>query len=755
MRGYLASAATLPLLIVVSVNAQTTKPLPPPAEARVDYIRDVKPILSAKCFSCHGAKQVMSGLRLDLRQNALRGGDYGVVIVPGKSAESKLIQRLAGSQAGLQMPPTGALPDEEIATLRAWIDQGAEMPGKAEVAVAVAPPPEPRIAAFIQLIQNRDDAAVKKSLAADPSLATAADPAGSTMLMHAAYLGTIETVRALLDAGASVKAVNYRNATALHWAVSDAAKLKLLIEWGANVDAKSADGRTALHLAAMHPDGAARVALLLDAGANPNAKNLVGATPLMAAVVSGLEHTRLMLDKGADVNARTGTGATALMAAAARDARIAALLVAKGADVSARTKRGETALANAASGGVVETVRLLLDKGAAVNTADYRGYTPLMHAAYMDDAKPETIRLLMAAGANVRATGEGETAFSLAFKRGDTEVTRILREAVHASAPAPAPAVRAARIELTSDRLRDSARRAMLLLEQTNATFIKKGGCNSCHNQMLPAVAQAFARERGVNAGPPLALIPPEQNEFTTERLIEHNSFGANSMGYELFWYAGVKRPVDARIDALVFLLKTFQQPAGNWTARATRPPLTSDDFQTTAFAVHALKTYGRPAARLENEARIARARSWLLEAKPGTTLESAFQVLGLAWSNAGDRAIAVSAETLRSMQAADGGWRQLPSMQTDAFATGLALWALSQGGVDTKSAPYRKGLQYLLASQAADGTWRVKTRALPVQPYFESGYPYSHDQWISAAAAAYSTMAISAALEPVRTARR
>jgi mono/diheme cytochrome c family protein len=69
----------------------------------VDYEREVRPILANRCFGCHGPRQQQSGLRLDLRQNALRGGDYGVVIVPGNSGESKLIQRLIGSDAGLQM----------------------------------------------------------------------------------------------------------------------------------------------------------------------------------------------------------------------------------------------------------------------------------------------------------------------------------------------------------------------------------------------------------------------------------------------------------------------------------------------------------------------------------------------------------------------------------------------------------------------------------------------------------------------------
>jgi hypothetical protein len=76
-------------------------------------------------------------------------------------------------------------------------------------------------------------------------------------------------------------------------------------------------------------------------------------------------------------------------------------------------------------------------------------------------------------------------------------------------------------------------------------------------------------------------------------------------------------------------------------------------------------------------------------------------------------------------------------------------LYALAQADVAPMSEAYQKGLTYLLTTQAPDGTWHVRTRAIPIQPYFESGYPYDHDQWISAAGAAYATLAIASALEP------
>src|SRR5947209_119823 len=94
--------------------------------AKVDFEKQIQPLLAQRCFACHGEEVQQSGLRLDKRQNAMRGGDYGPVIIPGKSSESKLIRRVVNGDGGMQMPPTGALSADEIGLLRAWIDEGAE-----------------------------------------------------------------------------------------------------------------------------------------------------------------------------------------------------------------------------------------------------------------------------------------------------------------------------------------------------------------------------------------------------------------------------------------------------------------------------------------------------------------------------------------------------------------------------------------------------------------------------------------------------
>ncbi|MGE0761489.1 MAG: c-type cytochrome domain-containing protein, partial [Pirellulaceae bacterium] len=106
--------------------------LPPPHAGQVDYLRDIQPILQRTCYSCHGKEQQEAGLRLDDKQRALEGGDNGKAIVAGQSAESRLIQLVAGldTDAG-RMPPEGEgtpLTPEQIGLLRAWIDQGVSWP---------------------------------------------------------------------------------------------------------------------------------------------------------------------------------------------------------------------------------------------------------------------------------------------------------------------------------------------------------------------------------------------------------------------------------------------------------------------------------------------------------------------------------------------------------------------------------------------------------------------------------------------------
>ncbi len=93
------------------------------ARAEVDFVRDVQPIFQKSCVMCHGALTQMAGLRLDAKQSVLSR-----VVTPGKPAESKLYQRVAGIGDVARMPMGGRLADQQIATIKTWIEQGAVWP---------------------------------------------------------------------------------------------------------------------------------------------------------------------------------------------------------------------------------------------------------------------------------------------------------------------------------------------------------------------------------------------------------------------------------------------------------------------------------------------------------------------------------------------------------------------------------------------------------------------------------------------------
>ena len=109
-------------LLLVSVSSLL-------AEDRVDYLKQIKPVLTARCVACHGALKQKAGLRLDTAALAIKGGDSGAAIKPGDIETSLLITRVMATDESERMPPEGEpLKPEQIAALRNWIAQKAEAP---------------------------------------------------------------------------------------------------------------------------------------------------------------------------------------------------------------------------------------------------------------------------------------------------------------------------------------------------------------------------------------------------------------------------------------------------------------------------------------------------------------------------------------------------------------------------------------------------------------------------------------------------
>ena len=289
--------ATITFLVFAPVGV-----LPAQTPSKIDFARDVQPLLRQNCVSCHGAAQQQGGLRLD-RKSSLQGGIRRVV--PGSSANSLMYHRLVGNEYGLQMPPTGPLRPEQISIIRAWIDQGADWPDPLANEIDL-PPLNPKAVAVVQALRTDEQKAFWKYVAEDPKLLNARGPDGSTPFMYAVLYSSPATLGKLLKKGVDPNKGNDSNVTALIWAATDLEKTRLLLDHGADVNARSADLRTPLMVAARRPGGAPVVRLLLDRGAkpNPNANPITESSPLTEAATAGdAETMQLLIDHGADAKA--------------------------------------------------------------------------------------------------------------------------------------------------------------------------------------------------------------------------------------------------------------------------------------------------------------------------------------------------------------------------------------------------------------------------------------------------------------------
>jgi mono/diheme cytochrome c family protein len=112
-----------------ALTPQQVAQLPPPDARKVDFVRDIQPIIEVSCTQCHGRGKDKGGLSMETRAAFLKGGDSGAVVVPGKSVESYVIETISGLDPDNVMPQKGKkLTSEQVALFRAWIDQGLPWP---------------------------------------------------------------------------------------------------------------------------------------------------------------------------------------------------------------------------------------------------------------------------------------------------------------------------------------------------------------------------------------------------------------------------------------------------------------------------------------------------------------------------------------------------------------------------------------------------------------------------------------------------
>jgi ankyrin repeat protein len=655
---------------------------------------------------------------------------------------------------------------------------------------------EPASAAndLFQAIRDGDPVAVR-TLLKNGAVLNARDESGNTPLMAAALNADTAILKLLLQAGADVNTANPAGVTPLLRAATSEDTVRLLVAKGANVQARSQIGNNALILAARRPGNSRTVKFLLDRGLDPNATNLFGATALMAAAAAAdVDSVRLLLDRGADVNSRPNPGSTeffwggwrtALMwAAFLGDETLLRLLLERGAKVNDMVETGG-ALGQAAWGGHPGAARLLLEAGAQVDQRDLiANYTPLHWAAASERSSPAVVELLIARGADANAEGGqnvdnylglAQTPLSLARKRGKTPIVQALLKAgaKDLSTAAPVAKVRQQASAMTSGTAAEAVQRALSPLtktcEESVSTFLRHASrqdCISCHQQQTPLAALSLAHSRrfATDRGATRHQIELLKRSFLTGHIQKQHSIQEVNLQTTFHpepaifaGYAALNLQLEhelpsALTDGMVHQLATIQHADGHWSWNLPRQPIQASDITATAQAVYTLKSYGIPARRQELASRVRRARAWLKTAYAETNEERVHQLLGLSW--AGEKPVALKkfAEALLREQRSNGGWGQLAGLDSDAYATGQSLYALIEGGnVSPSDTALRRGIDFLLRTQLADGTWLVRTRAHPFQPPMDSGFSHGRDGWISAAGTAWAVMALATSLDPAQ----
>ena len=190
--------ALLAAFAVLSLSAAA-----PAGEPRVDFARDIRPLLAGKCYDCHGREDAKGGLSFVARGAVLRGGKSGLpTLVPGAAEKSEIYQRVISPHDDEVMPQKGdRLKPAEIALLKRWIDEGAVWPENVRHWAYVAPvrPAIPAVENRKSAIENPIDAFVVARLAPEKlAPSPAADRPRWLRADHARELCRDLTARGLL-----------------------------------------------------------------------------------------------------------------------------------------------------------------------------------------------------------------------------------------------------------------------------------------------------------------------------------------------------------------------------------------------------------------------------------------------------------------------------------------------------------------------------------------------------------------------------
>jgi len=271
----------------------------------------------------------------------------------------------------------------------------------------------------------------------EPPALPGTEPAGVEPWVETMIFGTRDEVRKLLDGGLDPNAATKSGGTtALMMAAPDVEKMTLLLDRGADVNARANTRYSALMVAAQHQEGDAAINLLLDRGAQvatPATAPVFNANPFFLASYAGnAKSLKRLLAAGGKLDEAMiaiGTSRTTPMLGAFKfgDMEVARTLLDLGAPIDFADGNGITMLGRAALNNDLEMARMLIERGASVNVVDKQGMTPLLWASNIDFGDSTMVELLLRSGAKPDARNkDGLTPLELARKFGHANLIPAL-----------------------------------------------------------------------------------------------------------------------------------------------------------------------------------------------------------------------------------------------------------------------------------------------------------------------------------------
>jgi hypothetical protein len=288
----------------------------------------------------------------------------------------------------------------------------------------------------------------------------------------------------------------------------------------------------------------------------------------------------------------------------------------------------------------------------------------------------------------------------------------------------------------TKQQVHQTVDRAIGYLQTESAAWLKTRKCAACHHLPMPLWALGEAERQGYAIDKKFVADTTESLLGSKDKLMASKIFpnpadpadprpqgrGLN-MGLPFLAVAAQTFPslTEGQRQSLKLIVEeiiTKQQPDGSWEFFATlrRPPINESQTTDAAWIIMALDGEREPDAPESQRAALSKAIAWLDAAKPSNIhQEKILKVLMGTRSAKPREKIQTTIDELLTLQRADGGWSQtVPELKSDAYATGQSLYVLSLAGYTAERLEIKRGVDFLVATQAPDGSWPMISRSTP-----------------------------------------